>query len=288
MSLRVPRAVQSAPLHSSQLTVNHSPQDIAIVVLSCDRYSDLWQPYFDAFFDQWPDCPFPVYLAANEAVFDHPRVRTLKSGPDRDWSSSVLSVLRQVPNRRVLTLFEDFFLVHRIDTDKVLRLADWAARHDYAYLRFYASPKPDEASDNPEVGRLAEQAPYRATLCSVVWDKEFLMSLIRPGESAWVYEFNSLDRAANNPHLYCTFEHVIETLHGVEKGLWFPAALKEMCQLGYVKTPPTRGSWTQQQVDARVRAARFRGHVRRALPAAIRPYIHRLLWKWYRFSGKIK
>ena len=36
--------------------------DSAILILSCDKFSDLWKPFFDLFWKYWPDCPYNVYL----------------------------------------------------------------------------------------------------------------------------------------------------------------------------------------------------------------------------------
>jgi hypothetical protein len=33
---------------------------IAIPVVSCDKYSDLWQPFFALFDRFWPDCPLDI------------------------------------------------------------------------------------------------------------------------------------------------------------------------------------------------------------------------------------
>jgi len=37
----------------------------SILIPSCDKYSDLWRPFFTLFWRHWPDCPFPVYLGSN-------------------------------------------------------------------------------------------------------------------------------------------------------------------------------------------------------------------------------
>ena len=39
--------------------------DTAILVASCDRYSDLWGPFFGVLAKRWPDCPLPIYLGMN-------------------------------------------------------------------------------------------------------------------------------------------------------------------------------------------------------------------------------
>ena len=41
---------------------NYIKNKFAILIVSCDKYSDLWDPFFKLFFKFWPDCPFNIYL----------------------------------------------------------------------------------------------------------------------------------------------------------------------------------------------------------------------------------
>ena len=38
---------------------------VTLLVPSCDRYADLWPPFFALLRRQWPDCPFPVVVGSN-------------------------------------------------------------------------------------------------------------------------------------------------------------------------------------------------------------------------------
>ena len=52
----------------------------AVLILSCDKYADIWTTFFAFFFKYWPDCPFTIYLASNEKQFEHDRVVTIRKG----------------------------------------------------------------------------------------------------------------------------------------------------------------------------------------------------------------
>lgn len=262
--------------------------DVGVLVFSCDRYADLWTPYFASFFEQWPDCPFPVYLAANERPFDHPRVETLFSGPDQDWSSSIATVLARCPHRHVLTLFEDFFFISRVDTPRLQGLMSWAVANDARYLRLRPSPPPDLRTDNSAIGRLAVGSLYRGSLVFAFWEKSYLQSLLVPGESAWSFEVESSWRTNDEAQFFATYDEAFQYMHGVEKGRWFPDVLAEMGRRGYVSMPPARGVWTEAEVAARQKNAALRTAVRGLLPTVLRAPAHRLLWKWYRASGKVR
>jgi hypothetical protein len=205
---------------------------LAIVVLSCDKYSDLWAPFAHCFRRFWPDCPFPVYLFANQKRLEgEPGIATVLSGEDRDWSSSIKSCLQQVREEYVLVLFDDVFLSRRIEPERLALLLGWLAREKPSYLRFRDVPRPDERV-NREIGRYRESTMYR-TAVFALWRRETFLTLLTPGESAWQFEFNGLARAAGDPAFYGTYCHdVIPYVHGVEKGKWVPAAHHWLVRLG--------------------------------------------------------
>ena len=261
---------------------NPAELDAGILILSCDRYSDLWDPYFRTFFDHWSDCPFPLYLAGNERNFEHPKVHTLLSGPDVDWSSSILAVLKQFPHKYVITLIEDAFFLSPLDTARIMDVLRWTEKERGRYLRLRANPKPDENTDHPAVGRLKENALYRTALHGVMWETAFLADLLVPGESAWHYEINSPMRARPESKLFSTWEDLIPALHGVEKGLWFPEALEVLQARGYLPDGPSRGVLDKRYSGGRRLRARLKSIVRDAMPPIMRGWIHRAMWNWFR------
>lgn len=262
--------------------VNPARLDAGILVLSCDRYADLWGPYFQTFFDHWGDCPFPLYLAANERSFGHPKVRTLLSGPDVDWSSSILAVLKQFPHEYVITLIEDAFFLTPLETPRIMEVLEWTRQQRGRYVRLRANPGPNEKTTHPAVGRLNENALYRTALHGAMWETAYLADLLVPGESAWHYEINSPRRTRKEPRLYSTWEDLIPALHGVEKGQWFPEALEILQDRGYLPEGPTRGVLDKRFTGSRRFRTRLKALVRDTMPPAMRGWVHRAMWNWFR------
>lgn len=268
---------------SGSATASPAGIDAGILVLSCDKYSDLWGPYFQTFSDHWPDCPFPLYLASNERRLEHPRVRTLLSGPDVDWSSSILAVLKQFPHEYVITLIEDAFFLSPLDTRRIVGVLHWVQQSGGRYVRLRANPGPEEKTVHPDIGRLKENALYRTALHGAMWETAFLKELLVPGESAWHYEINSPLRTRKEPLLFSTWEDILPALHGVEKGLWFPEAVEALQAKGYLPdAPPSRGVLDRRYSGSRRLRARLKAAVRDALPPALRGWAHRALWNWFR------
>jgi hypothetical protein len=208
-----------------------SPGDVAVLVSSSDAYTDVWQPFFELFFRYWPDCPYPVYLGSNERELDDPRVHSLTTGPDEDWSTAFTRMLDALPQRFVIVLLEDYLLDRPIDSARIERLVRYTEARDAACLRLLPVPGADVPSvDEPEVGELPVGAPYRLSLQAAIWDRASLRALVRPGESPWELEMHGSERTGeierpflsvvwtDDPPLpyFCT---------GVVRGIWLRDAV---------------------------------------------------------------
>lgn len=161
----------------------------AMLISSCDTYSDLWKPYFTFFFRYWQDCPFPIYLVANDLQYEDERVITIRLGSDHGWACNTRKALEQVQFPYVLYTHEDFFLNRRVHSTRILQLIGYMESRGAGYLRLYPSPGPDEiCADNPEVGEIKKGSEYRTSLQAAIWNREVMLSLLVDGENAWQME----------------------------------------------------------------------------------------------------
>lgn len=199
----------------------------AVMVMSCDAYRDLWTPFFTLFHRFWPDCPFPVYLGSNHAVFEDSSVTTLRAG-DATWSEVLRSALERIDAEYVLLLLEDFFLDRPVANEVVLH--NLRALHSLrgVVLRVFPHPGPDSAVPGyPEIGLLHPVAPYRASAQAALWKRTGLLALLRDDESVWDFEWKGTLRTRNmGGGFYSTFQPAISYRQVVERGQWFWAAAR--------------------------------------------------------------
>jgi hypothetical protein len=205
--------------------------DLAIVVMSCDRYSDLWEPFFELFFRHWPSCSCPVYLVGNERRSPHPRVTILNAGPDEGWSATLKRCLVQVPEQNVFTLIDDAFLVRAIDTARFLRLYEWFVAVGANYLRLRPSPKPDRRID-AEVGEIFPGSMYRTSAVFAFWRRQVLVDLLDDHENPWEFELEGVRRADALGGFYSVYRSAFPYMHGVDRGRWFPWAVVRLRNAG--------------------------------------------------------
>lgn len=201
-------------------------QSVAVLVVSCDKYADLWQPFFDLFFRYWGDCPFLVYLLSNTATVDIVGVRGLPVGPDASWSDGLLRALAQIEEDYVFLFLEDLLLTAPVDTAAVETVLGWFISSQGNYIRLNGFPPPDVAlTDN--VGMVARGTIYRTATVLSVWRRQMLAELLRPGESAWDFETAGSVRSEAHEGFYSTRRNYIPALNAIIKGKWQRTALRK-------------------------------------------------------------
>lgn len=201
--------------------------NIAILVLSCDKYSDLWAPFFQTFFKQWPECPYQVFLGANEKKFNHPKVTTVLTGNDKDWSSSLRKILTQIDADHVFIWLEDLFLTAPVDQKQLTNYFEYLIEKQAKHCNFAYHLHPKVTHRNG-LGEFKDPIPYRVNVIGF-WDKTYLNHLLLDGESPWNFEILGSYRASYDEGFYCFPRTIMPYLNCVEKGKWFPKAVK-YCQ----------------------------------------------------------
>lgn len=204
---------------------------LAVLVVSCDNYSDLWHPFFTLFKKFWPRCPYPLYLLSNYKKSDINGVTTITVGEDRSWSDNLSYALSNVKEEYVFMFIDDLFITAVVDDERVGKILSWMITNRANYLRLNPVPRPDKPF-NEFAGIVSPGAIYRASTVLSVWKKETLLQLLRSGESAWDFEVYGSVRSDKYEGFYSTREKYISYINCVIKGKWQINALKNIRSFG--------------------------------------------------------
>ena len=251
-------------MHDSSLASRRECMDVvdapsetcSVLVSSCDAYSDLWTPFFNLFWRNWPDCPYRVYLGTNWAHHDDQRVRTLNAGDDESWSKNLRFFLNQIGSEYVLLLLEDFFLTRRVSTEAVAKNVSALRALNGTALRLFPNPPPDNRVDGYEsIGSIHRFAPFRVSAQAGIWKRESLLALLRDEENAWEFERKATVRSRGSASgFYCTLQPILPYVHVVEQGRWFWHAARRFRKANIGCNFETRAiipAWTAAKKTAR-------------------------------------
>lgn len=197
---------------------------VAILILSCDKYQDLWEPFFYQFRKSWPDCPYQLYLGSNTKKYNDANIQTILSGPDKNWSESLLSILKQIPEEYLFVWLDDIFIISKTSDD--VWDACWKLLQKNAnHIHMSQLPQADSIYSDRMFGVYKKGAPYRVNVLGF-WRKSCLIRMIIPGENPWQFEIMGSYRSSFDDGFYCLMEPLFLSLHVVEKGKLFKTAIQ--------------------------------------------------------------
>lgn len=189
--------------------------DFAILIISCDRYADMWSPFFNFLNLYWPDCPYKIYLSTNFKSPQIENVNVLNSDLNGDWSAELLINLKKIPEKNIIMFLEDYFLREKVNNNNLKYYLDYFLNRKPAYMRLgcfgskYNEIWPYKlAEDSKLIGVIEKNAKYLICTQVTVWEKVFLENLLIEGESPWQFEIEGSKRASNsNREFLCVKEN---------------------------------------------------------------------------------
>ena len=209
-----------------------STNEISLIVLSCDKYSDLWDPFEFYFNRNWPDCPFEKYFVTNFKKTNIRGFNDILIGEDLSWSDNLKSVLNKVETNYSLIMLDDLFINKKVNTPLIIKIFDEFKKIDGKYLKLNPQPKP-ETKTNEYFGEIKKGSLYRATVVFTIWKNETLKSLLLTGENPWEFEEKGTLRSDRYNEFYSTSTYLFNWLHGVVKGKYLLRTVKTMKNDGY-------------------------------------------------------
>jgi hypothetical protein len=223
--------------------------DIAVIILSCDKFKVTWKPCIDHFFNVWPACPFPVYLLNNFIESDDKRVINLLVGDDITWSETLKKALLKIPQNRVFFIFDDSFIA-KIDLNRVMLVFKTAIDNDLTSVALKRNPFGRGVKYNDYIYRLNSNTKYRNSLFLNLIKKKCLFELLKPDENAWEFEKKGNNRSKKFD-FYSVYEPNLTIYHhGIVKGKWLPSTLNYLIKKGYLLEDNTFSSYSSLQVFA--------------------------------------
>jgi hypothetical protein len=212
----------------------------ALLVISCDKYADLWPIYFGSLFKYWPNCPFKIYLGSNFKIYDHKDVTMINVGEDCDYSSNLKAMISQIEEEYVITTVEDMFLSSPVDEKHLFSYFQEFFDNKGTYLKLlYTYPVGYDKDVSKRTASLASDVRYRLGMGTSLWNREILLKNLVPGMSAWEMErggeFGSDIPAGDVYSINYHFSGKIpfQYVHGVAKGAWIREAIPWLRKEGY-------------------------------------------------------
>lgn len=227
-------------------SVAFNPRDeVSFVILSCDRYSDLWDPFFGCFDKYWPDCPFKLFLVTNHSRYERPGVSVISIGPDRDYATNLLAVLDTVKTPWIILWVEDYFLTKTINTARLFSILEEAVSKGADYLKLTEdAPLSYNDAHGAQVGEIPRGVKYRSAIGTALYRRETLRKLLIPGMSIWQLDKSQRSNELNDVFMALTLKSAknppLPSINSVIKGRWHWSAPSFLRREGFGEVVPGR------------------------------------------------
>lgn len=166
-----------------------------IVVLTCDKYKWLIPTFFHFFNKNWPDCPYQVdVITENENIEGSGIFYT----QGVSWSSGILNYLSTQPDEEKFLLTpEDYIIKSPVDTGR-MRRAEELCSGNVGCVRLNVPDKYFKrhavATNIKHYKEYPLDKPYSMSMQAAIWQKRYLMDVLRHKEDAWQAELNGSER----------------------------------------------------------------------------------------------
>ena len=213
----------------------------SVLVNTCDKFEDCWDPFFQLFCMYWQDYKGKIYLNTEYKDYSFPGLDIIPvkgcvgktNGRFATWSQCLKWALDSISEDIILYLQEDYFLKSQVQTSMIddavklmLENKDIKCIHltDQGCSTF--GPSAYEGYD-----QCVLHDKYRVSCQAALWYKDELYSLLREWESAWEFEQFGSKRSAILNHTYIAvsskvvkkdcFEILPYVFTGIVKGRWY-------------------------------------------------------------------
>ena len=164
-------------------------KDTSVLIYSCDKYADVWGPFFTLFYRYW-DCPYPVYVTTESEQCMLPEVMTINTDAPT-WTERIKAAVDQLPTKYVIGMCEDMFFRRKVDQKTISNCISTMEEDDnIANFNFEKEYDWVERGYIVRFGKKPKGSQYRKTCQPTLWRRSVLSELLDCKMSAWEWEMS--------------------------------------------------------------------------------------------------
>ena len=193
-----------------------------IVVISCDKNKDLFEPYYLCMEKYWKEHPEIIY---STETITNPYYKTIcKNIHINNWTKRVYETLKKVNDKYVLLMVDDIFLREKVDNERILNLQNHFT-DNVASINLEKTFDINDTPFNYELMFRSVNGKYKTSVMCNLFDREKLMSILNDLNcDPWTFE--SINHHKNYTYLiskngdFLNFGYGDRKWFGIRKGKW--------------------------------------------------------------------
>ena len=195
----------------NSLLTNFDNSDISIVIQTCNKNEFLWKGWHLSFINNWAwELGWPVYFCNEEKTLPfHSKnieiINSTISGDANGFSTKAIDILNKVKTKYVLYLQDDIWLDKKVDKQTMfeafynIKHFNWNSLkiHNRSWFN-YSLSKTNIFANGIRILKQNNDSEYLLSHNASIWNREYLLSVMRPNENRWENEHLTTERIKNN------------------------------------------------------------------------------------------
>ena len=171
-----------------------------MIFSTCEEYSFIWPSYFQLLKKYWPEFDAKIISTGKNTRSELFEIASITRRERASFSTRLLEALKMCNKDIVLFTLDDFFLWHRVSNDYFEHaLSIMQNNADIKCINLFDN-QPESYYSNGDFDEFfcyKKQADHVITTQLSLWRKDYLVRMLRKGESAWDFEYYSTARQAH-------------------------------------------------------------------------------------------
>lgn len=215
----------------------------SILINTCDKFEDCWNPFFKLWSLYWKDCNGNIYLNTEYKDYSYPGINitpvkgcathNIPQNQRATWSQCLKWALESIDTDIILYMQEDYFLKDTVKNDIVEQYVKLMEEHTEIQC-IHLTDQAVSADQPTPYNHLKTVNPvqrYRVSCQAALWRKKELLDILREHENAWEFEEFGSQRSGIMNHTYLSvdrnyvkldsFEIIPYIFTGIVQGRWY-------------------------------------------------------------------
>lgn len=157
-----------------------------IIVMSCDKNTDTFEPFHHCIEKYWPEHPEVIY--STETVVN-PYYKTIcKDYSINEWTKRIRETVELFDDTHFLLMCDDIFIRERVNNDSINDLCK-IIKDNIAVVSLNISCGTNETAFNADL--VIRNGKWQLSLSDSIWSKEAILDLFDYDTDPWTFEINN-------------------------------------------------------------------------------------------------
>lgn len=160
-----------------------------MVVLSCDKCEDLFEPFHYCVEKYYPNHPEIIYITE---TIKNPYYKTIcKNYPIEQWTLRIREALKEIDDEQILMIMDDFFIRQPVDEERIKYLSTQLKGNIASFCFEKSYDENDEETEIKGMKKRQHGSQYEVSINCCLWDKNKLIDILKGEHNPWDVEFRS-------------------------------------------------------------------------------------------------